>query len=406
MKDLIFSLSYNLLTRFVLLIISILSVKLLTVAEYGELSYILVVTGTLAIISLFGGGTAVNRSFSLERESNFFKLSNQIFFFNIIISLLISIILIFFSWFFLSDLQAIIFIFMIFSLMSVNSIVEGAMYGLGKYRSLAINSSIVFFLSIILGYFLISKFKVLGALVAIFLYRLILLILNFISILKLKVLGKVNFLSLFNNKDVISSFKDISLPTFFGAILVAPVMLILIHFLKNTPNGLNEMAYFSWNNQIYTLAVFIPSVLTGFLISKMSSENIDVKNKLIKYIKYNFIFGLFLSIVLFLLKPFILGWAGSSYIENGSVSYNIMLLAIVCYCLNSAFGSYWVSVNKAKFGFLINLFWACIVIILSYFITNKLLSNEAIFFSLTIGYLVTFLAQWAVLLTQRIQNCE
>lgn len=406
MKDLIFSLSYNLLTRFVLLIISILSVKLLTVAEYGELSYILVITGTLAIISLFGGGTAVNRSFSLERKSNSFKLSNQIFFFNIIISLLITVILFFLSWFFISDLQAIIFIFMIFSLMSVNSIVEGAMYGLGKYRSLAINSSIVLFLSIILGYFLISKFKVLGALIAIFLYRLILLFLNFVSILKLKVLGKVSFLSLINNKGVISSFKDISLPTFFGAILVAPVMLILMHFLKNTPNGLNEMAYFSWNNQIYTLAVFIPSVLTGFLISKMSSENRDVKNKLIKYIKYNFIFGFILSVILFLVKPFILGWAGSSYVENGNVSYNIMLLAIVCYCLNSVFGSYWISVNKAKFGFLINFFWACIVIITSYFLINKLLSNEAIFVSLTIGYLLIFLVQWAVLLTQRIENCE
>lgn len=393
MKDLFFSLSYNLLTRFVLLIISILSVKLLTVAEYGELSYILVIIGTLAIISLFGGGTAVNRSFSVERKKNSFETSNQIFIFNIIVCILVSLILIFLSIFFISDVKTIIFIFIIFVLMSINSIIEGAMYGLGKYRNLAINSSIVFFLSIFLGYLLILKFKVIGALIAIFLYRLILLGLNSISILKLKIIKKATISQIIKNQEVLNSFKNISLPIFFGAILVAPVMLILINFLKNTPNGLNEIAYFSWNNQIYTLAVFIPSVLTGFLISKMSSEITDVKEKLIKYIKYNFIFGFCLSISLFLMKPLVLGWAGQNYIENGSTSYNIMLLAIIFYCLNSAFGSYWPSINKSYLSFLNNGVWFIVVLYLGIFFIQKDESGQSIFLSLTIGYLSIFILQ-------------
>ena len=148
-------------------------------------------------------------------------------------------------------------------------------------------------------------------------------------------------------------------------------------------------------------AFFILGSLTIFYFCIKSNFKLFLSNNILV-----FIFGFILSVILFLVKPFILGWAGSSYVENGNVSYNIMLLAIVCYCLNSVFGSYWISVNKAKFGFLINFFWACIVIISSYFLINKLLSNEAIFVSLTIGYLLIFLVQWAVLLTQRIENCE
>ncbi|MDM1245258.1 hypothetical protein [Acinetobacter indicus] len=393
MRDLFFSLSYNLLTRLILLIISILSVKLLTIAEYGELSYILVIVGTLAIISLFGGGTAVNRSYSIAKKENSFELSNQIFLFNILISLIVSVVLLLISIFFIANLNIAIFTFLIFMFMSLNSILEGAMYGLGKYRQLAINSSIIFMLSIPLGYFLILSYKVNGALLAILLYRIILLVLNLISISSFKIIKLSNLSKVIKNKEVLISFKEVSLPVFLGALLVAPVMLILVTLLKNTPNGINEIAYFSWNNQIYTLAIFIPSILTGFIISKMSANTEDAKEKLINYTKYSFIFGILISIILFLIKPFLLGWAGNDYIENGNDSYNIMLLTILLYCLNSAFGSYWVSINKAKIGLLINLIWAISVLTFCFYTIDIKPYSFTLYNSLLVGYLLIFLAQ-------------
>src|SRR5690606_27913504 len=109
-----------------------------------------------------------------------------------------------------------------------------------------------------------------------------------------------------------------------------------------------------------------------------------------KYIKYNFIFGFCLSIFLFLIKPFLLGWAGPNYIENGSNSYNVMLVAIIFYCLNSAFGSYWTSINKAYIGLLSNFIWAIVVVLLSYILIGQFQNGQTIFLALALGYFCIF----------------
>lgn len=401
MRDIVFSLIYNFNTRLSLLVVSIFSVKLMTVAEYGELSYILTLITTLALFSLFGGGVAVNRSFSKERENKVFLVSNKIFQFNIIISLIISVIILMGILVFQKNIVQIFLIFLIFLLMSFNSIIEGSLYGLGEYKKLAINSSLVFLSSIIFSYFLILEFKAIGALVSVLLYRFILFCFNSYTLFKKKVIQYVAYNNLFKDSIVLDSFKNISLPAFFSAILVAPVMIILLKFIKKLPNGVHEIAYFSWVNQIYTIAVFFPSVLTGFLISKMSSDIKSSHGKLIQYSKYNFLFGILLASVFFVFKPFILGWAGSDYIEKSNIAYNIMLITICLYCLNAAFGSYWTSINKAYLGFYINFIWAFVVVFLGYFLVDKIKNSNAIFISLSIGYLFIFLIQISVFLLMK-----
>lgn len=397
MKDLVFSLIYNFNTRLILFIISIFSVKLMTVTEYGDFSYILTLITTLAIFSLFGGGVAVNRSFSVERGNGEFVDSNKIFQFNIVVSLIVSSVLLMVILIFNNNLIQLILFFLIFLLMSVNGIVEGAMYGLGAYKELAINSTLVFLISVFSSYFLIQEYKAVGALVSLLIYRMILFLFNFYTLFKMKIILYIPFVDLFKDPVALDSFKKVSLPTFLSAILVAPVIMVLIYFLKLLPNGTHEIAYFSWVNQIYTIAIFFPSVLTGFLISKMTSNFNDSYTKLKQYSKYNLLFGILLSSILFAVKPLVLSFAGSEYGENSNVTYNIMLITICFYCLNAAFGSYWTSINKAHLGLLTNFIWALLVVCFGFFFINTFLSSSAIFISLFLGYIVIFLMQIIIL---------
>lgn len=394
MRDLFFSLTYNLITRLVLLLISIFSVNILTVTEYGELSYILTLIAALAIVSLFGGGVSVNRGFTIGYLNKDFETPTKILISNLIISTFFSLMLLT-SLIFISDsLSENIFIFLIFLVMSINGIFEGVLYGTRKYQDLAVNSFFVFILSVIASYFLIKNYKVSGALISLFIYRLLILILNLRTVYKSKLLRRINLRYLYKDLEVIKSLKEISFPAFISALLVAPVTLIIMYFLKQIPNGIDELAYFSWVNQIYMLAVFFPSVLTGFFISKMSGGKIDAFNKLISYSKYNIFFSVSICLALYIAKPLILGWAGSVYIYNSNVTYNIMLIVVFLYCLNSAFGSYWLSINKAYVGLVINLLWSALTITFSYILLPIISNSSVLFMSLGLSYLIILLFQF------------
>ena len=393
MKDLVFSLTYNLLTRLVLLLISIFSVRLLSVSEYGELSYILTLIATLAIASLFGGGVSVNRSFTIGLLDNNFEKSSKIFISNIFISTAFSLVLLIFLFLILDDTIKNIFIFLIFFMMSINGILEGVLYGIGRYKDLAINSFLVFILSVFIAYFLIKNYKVSGALLALVFYRLSVLILNLKSVYNSRVLRKTKIKYLYKDLEVIKSLKEISAPSFMSALLVSPVILIMMYFLKIRPNGINELAYFSWVNQVYMLAVFFPSVLTGFFISKMSGKKKEALNKLIDYSKYNILFGFFVCSVLYIVKPLILNWAGPLYISNSNIMYNIMLIVVLLYCLNSAFGSYWISINKVYVGLVVNLIWGISAVVFSYLLLSANGNGSALFISLGSAYIIVFLFQ-------------
>lgn len=394
MKSLFFSLTYNVLTRLVLLVISMLSVKILSVNEYGELSYILVIASSLAIVSLFGGGVVVNRNYSIGRIDGSFELANKILYFNLLVSFIVSLVVLLVMLVFITDIKNLIYVYLLFFLMSINGIFEGALYGLGKYRDLGINSILTFLLSIFVSYILIMELKVFGALIALIVYRILMLLLNIRSIVKTKIIKRMNMIDVVNDKKIYRIFVNQSFPTFVGAVLVTPVMMILIFILKNTPDGIDHVAYFAWNNQVYTLAIFLPSVLSGYFISKISFEKDSARLKVMKYIKYNFIFGFGVVTSLFFLKTKILEWGGKEYVINGSEAYNYMLLAIIAYCLNSAYGSYWISIGKFQIGLFVNLIWATIVILLSFILIKVYMyTNEVIFISLFVGYIFIFILQ-------------
>ena len=192
MKSLFFSLTYNVLTRLVLLVISMLSVKILSVNEYGELSYILVIASSLAIVSLFGGGVVVNRNYSIGRIDGSFELANKILYFNLLVSFIVSLVVLLVMLVFITDIKNLIYVYLLFFLMSINGIFEGALYGLGKYRDLGINSIFTFLLSIFVSYILIMELKVFGALIALIVYRILMLLLNIRSIVKTKIIKRMN----------------------------------------------------------------------------------------------------------------------------------------------------------------------------------------------------------------------
>ena len=122
--------------------------------------------------------------------------------------------------------------------------------------------------------------------------------------------GLFNKLSFKFNHSVVPIFYKMSLPSILAGLLVAPVITVILYIIKYQSNGQVEVGYFNWVYQLYIVAIFIPSSLTGYFISKLVS---DGQHSLKKLTLINVLFATFVAILAIVMKPILLGIAGEEF---------------------------------------------------------------------------------------------
>lgn len=397
MRDVVYSVGYGIASRAVLLIINVMAVRLLVTNEYGFFSYFLSVVASIATFSAFGTSVTANTYVSKYSDSDP-DFAKRIVFYSIIFVTVLTIVssILLLPFFKLPD-QTIIGIDWLFPLLIValvwlfgmNSVAEGTLNGLGAYKQLSANALIICVVAIPVAFLLMWWLGFLGGLLAVMFYRALMVVFNGAALVRLGYLLRYP-LSTVCDRVIIKSFSDVSVPSVLGGLMVAPVIAVSMRMISNLPEGLKELAYFSWVYQIYIVAVFVPSVLGGYFLSRFSREASGTK-KLGNILRFNVIFSVIVMACLFVSKDLLLRIAGDEYLTKSDLVFNLMMPAVVLYGLNATFASYWPAVGRNWVGFMMNLLWAVVLVTTVWFFREQIGAA-----ALALGFLVAYGAQFFV----------
>lgn len=394
MNNIFFSLGANIASKMIILLVNLVSFRLLLPEDYGVISLLLAMTATIGAVAGMGASVAVN---SIVAREGFSSLTSLFIKYNYFFAFLFSVILAGFIYiFYLNDINKIpswqIFAFILmFSLTSsLNSISEAILVGLHDYKRLFINNFASFLIFLPISFYLIFEFKIIGILINLLAYRFLLLLVNFYSVNKTKLL-KIRSNNKDEKREIFKKFKELSLPVILSGLLVAPVIGLAFKIVTMQDYGLEQLAYFNIVYQVYLVAIFIPNALNGYFISRFSSNDGSVQKDFLKIAKNNFFFALVVSFCLFVFqKVFFL------IVDDHSVAlinnYYIMLGTIVLFSLNAVFASFWPSVGKAWFGFYMNVVWAVVLLSIT-FIFSKYQISEPLSWAFLIAYFVLSVVQ-------------
>lgn len=394
MNNIFFSLGANISSKMIILLINIISFRLLLPEDYGVIALLLAMTATIGAVSGMGASVAVN---SVVAREGFSSLTSLFVKYNYFFAFLFSVILAGFIYiFYLNDINKIpswqIFAFiLIFSLTSsLNSISEAILIGLHDYKRLFVNNFSSFLIFLPISFYLILEFKITGVLVNLLAYRFFLLLVNFYSVNKTKLL-KIRSNNRDEKREICGKFKELSLPVILSGLLVAPIIGLAFKIVTMQDYGLKQLAYFNIVYQMYLVAIFIPNALNGYFISKFSSKNKNDQKNFLKIAKNNFLFSLVVAFFLFVFQKIFFLIVNDHSVDLVN-NYYIMLGTIIVFSLNAVFASYWPSIGKAWFGFYMNIIWAIVLLIVTFFFSKYEIS-AALSWAFFIAYLALTIVQ-------------
>lgn len=390
----------NLLSKFILLVATILMTRYLGKEQYGQFG---IIKSTILMFVMFAGlelGITSTKYISQYRFSDNSKVEKIVglsTLFAIIISIIVSILVYVFAKQIAFQINApgiyneirISSFILFFS--SLNGIQNGILAGIEKFKEISINNVIAGIISSV-GLILAAKYFGLNAVIIAFGANFVLLfLLNFITLRK-------NFYSEFNiriydkkNFEELNVLWKFSLPAILGGLMVGPVTWYCNYLLVNQPNGYEQMANFDIANQWRNTILFIPAALSQIALP-MLAANVDNKTeyKIVfnKNLKINIYIGFLLVLLFVIASPLITLFYGDKY-SDALVPIIIMFITTGFIAVNNVVGQAIASKGKMWLGFYFNLLWAIILIASSYYMI-KILNLGAI--GIAVSYLISYIS--------------
>lgn len=387
MKNIVFSLGASVASRAILLLINILSFRVLSAEKYGEITLFLAISVMVGAVSNMGSNMAINSQiarFGFTDNNKIFINYNYLFSF-VFSFLLTAFFLIFYYKSFINynyfELLIFIFFYTIFG--SFNAISESILLGVGRFRDIFVNNFLTLTISIPFCFYLIGNMGLYGVIYSLIVYKILLLIFNFMCVKKL---GELNFKKWEINGDIISKFKNYSVPVIFSGFIVALAIGLAFKVMTLQDGGLEKLGFFNIVYQIYIVSTFIPNALNGYLIAKFSA-NSSLDSYFYKVVSFNFIFSLLVATLLYIFRDLVfilVGNDGVNLIDN----YKIMLFTISIFSVSVVFTSYWTSIGKSWLGFYLNILWSITLLVVVY-IFVYLKSPVALAWGFCLAYLIS-----------------
>lgn len=366
MKGAIFSIGYTFTTKSFVFLVNYLAVNYLILKEYGDFSIFISTMSSLVVISslglLYSGNVIVSKWIEKNKSFvfNYFKISIFLIF---LLSIFLSIISYILIGFYIESVLCVLFF-------SLTILFESFFYGLNKVDKLFYIGFINLIFSAIIIYFLINNYGLYGAILGYIFSKLILLFFQFHEFFK-------NFdLSVYEinknkRKAVYLYYKKYNFPLLMSALISTPIITLVLYLLSYS-KGSEEVAIYSWCYQIYLLGMFIPAALGGYYLTLLNKlKNNDKKDVMNKINLFNISITLLTILILYLFSSFILRMGNIEGIEHAKYTFYAFLVCMFFYSLNLSFMSFWVSIGKSNFYFKIQLFWAMLVLLLTWFFVKE-----------------------------------
>lgn len=401
--------------NFCILISNILAARILGVEQYGELGIIQSTIGMLSIVAGLGIGVTATKyiaeykTIDKEKTGNIISLSIII---TIISGFILAVSLLFLSPFIASSLlnkQELTTPLQISSGIlffgAVNGAQIGALIGFEAFKKYTITNIIVGFFIIPITIIFITLFGLIGAIVSNIGYIFIGLLINgwFLRHEYHKFGIRINFRKGLRESSIIWKF---SVPAIMASLIVSIATWLAYLLLVNQQNGFFEMGLYNAANQWRSVLLFIPGII-GQVSLPLLSEQYGYRRhtKINQFLKQNIILIAVVSIpiaLLFsLLSNLLMSQYGNSFNE-GSLTLIIILITATFLAIETPIGTIITASGRMWLGFYLNVAWAFVLIIASWF----LVSYGAI--GLALAFLISYIIHgiWSILIAKKILNIK
>ncbi len=163
--------------------------------------------------------------------------------------------------------------------------------------------------------------------------------------------------------EVKSLARSIGFPLALAGIFAAPTIALVTMWLDDSV-GIKGVASFALHYQIFVIATFVPTALSHYFVSKLSSNTVEqrgtLRNAIIATAIYGFLAGFGFVVVSKLTEAI-----SHDLILNASASA-LFGFAIFAYSLSSAFQSYWAAIAVSKLTFYAQATWAACMLIVAW----------------------------------------
>jgi len=304
-----------------------IAASFLSYEDFGLLNYLIAIMGIFIIFCDFGISSAITK-YTAEYNISDKKKSSKILYTSLTVSFLFSLLVSFFIIFFgrgIFENYNLILLFIPFLFFApLSSVVDGVYRGNKDFKRLSIITLVVGILSLILSYFLIEKYSMIGFIIS---QDVLYFLLTFFLLLFRKE-SKLSF-----NRKIVKEIFSYSLVIGFTSIVYYMYnkadILILKHFDYTV-----EIGYYEVVNKIFKI-MFIPFIIIGQVIAPnitkyyVKGDYRIIKRKLSRHIIFSILSGLFLAIILYFSFPFLIKIFFNKYfIPETILIFNILLLLL------------------------------------------------------------------------------
>jgi len=343
-------------------------VKQIAKNEFGSFTMIMSTAIMLGSISDFGMGGLATRFIS-EFKNNEKQRAGQILrlsiFYSLFISIFLAIVYLFLSQYlnrlffgnnsFKNEIMISSLVIILFSL---NTTLVGILVGLGKFTNLAITGLIGGSLYLVIPIMLLNIFGIRGAICGIALSYLIQVLFMFGMIRNTDIykFPQIDKFSFFQERHFILKY---SIPSISGGLLATFGLWSLQYNILRTTQNTGLIADFNIANNIKTIVLIIPAVISGVSMNLLNSINALNTSKYKDVFKFSksitFITTLILATIFYVFSKEILFLFGKQYQSNYLI-LGILLLATIPETITMSFSQILITENKLwKSFFLINL---------------------------------------------------
>lgn len=397
MNAIFFGIGGAVISKGMLMLFNMIIARMLNEKLYGIYSIINNTVQTFIVFAGAGIGVTLTREVALYKDKNKDLtgiIIKTLLIFNIILSLVVSLIMFVFS----NDLSTIldssndislylkITSFTIF-FTSLTLILQSILQGFEKFKSIALGQTISNVIMLLIGVILTSYYSVKGTIISLLILQ-VLMCTCFVSNIKKALKEKKIHLKFEINKEVKYAIKNIAIPAFLSSIFVMLVVW-LTNFEFTKTNGYEEFAAFSVCLQWFNILNYIPQQLGQVkpIYTQLYDEKKydEFKKIVIKMMKTSICFTTCIAIILGIGNKLVLVLYGSFY-NNYSLSFIIMLVGTIFFAIQSQFGSVFQAIGKIWLCLILNIVWA-VVFIISFYILNS---------KGVIGYCITYLLSYAI----------
>lgn len=251
--------------------------------------------------------------------------------------------------------------------LTLNNFLVGVLQGLKEIKSISLINIGYNFLSLPLIIFLVKRYEIYGAIIALILGN---LFGNILFLIKTK-----NFFSLKLNFDFPKAKEILSLafPTFLSGLVMVPAFWLVNTKLAITKN-FSEVAYFNVANTFFQFLLFIPIAIGMPLtptIAEEANNHQKIKQLISKIINYSNLFLLLILIPIFIFLPkIILIIFGKDYLP-ALKPFLFVVGAIIPANIGYIFGYYLTGTGRMWLATFFNSVWFSILILSVYFFTYK-----------------------------------